>query len=383
MTAAAALVPAPTLADTPLPAAPRPAYFERSGPPRLILSSFPLLTLPVAAMVLFAPDQGVLAWLYFWLLGGTHVVVTLTVYGSRANRRHFTASPKTLAVFVVAPLLVLAVYAALAWVSLSDGVVPAAAVWFWAGVRVMNFLHLTRQSFGVLQLFKARTGGRFPAWGRWCENTTGLAAVAALMVTHAGGGVCPLLGMPPLYAPTLPVGWVVPLWVASVGVAVGLFAAAAVGLVRTSTAHGRWEAVAYFVAQFVGTMAAAFYLPLYLAALAMHYVEYHILMVPRVAAQPLDPASRIDRGYGWLRRRPVLFVAVVLLLSLLVTQGMGSMDFLPPAEGGAGAVAWGVALSAFDALILIHYLLEMFIWRFSDAHFRRSVAGVYFTRKSG
>lgn len=378
---AASLAPHPSLADTPPPAAPRPAYFERSGPPRLILASFPLLTLPVAVVVLFAPSQGLLAWLYFWLLGGTHVVVTLTVYGSRANRRHFTASPKMLAVFVVAPLLVLAAYTALAWVSLSDRTVPAAAAWFWAGVRVMNFLHLTRQTYGVLQLFKARAGGQFPAWGRGCENATGLAAVAALMVTHACGGVCPLLGVPPLYPPSLPAGWVVPLWVASVAAAVGLFVAAAVGLVRTRTARGGWEVAAYFVAQFVGTLAAAVYLPLYLAALAMHYAEYHILMVPRVAAQPLDPASRIDRGYGWLRGRPVLFVGVVLLLSLLVTQGMGSMDFLPPAGGGAGAVAWGVALSAFDALILIHYLLEMFIWRFSDPHFRRSMAGVYFTPK--
>jgi hypothetical protein len=49
---------------------------------------------------------------------------------------------------------------------------------------------------------------------------------------------------------------------------------------------------------------------------------------------------------------------------------------------GGGQLAWGVTLTAFDALILVHYLLEMFIWKFSDPHFRKSMAGVYFTPKA-
>lgn len=372
---AATLTPAASPTDTPMPAARRPAFFERPGPPRLILASFLFLTLPVAAMVLVLPAAGLLSWLYFWLFGGTHVVLTLSVYGSRANRRHFTASPRTLAVFVLAPVLIVAAYLAFYWLKVG-GSVPLAAVVFWAGVRFMNFFHLTRQTFGVLQLFKARAGGKFPAWGRRCENWCGMALVAALMVTHAAGGVCPLLGMTPLYPPSLPPEWAGPLWMGCVAAAVGLFAAAVVALVRTPTKRPKWEAVVYFAAQTAGTAAAAVFLPLYLAALAMHYVEYHVLMVPRVAAQPLDPASRLDRSYGWLRTRPVMFVGVVLLLSLLVTQGMGSMDFQPAAGGSA---AWGAALTAFDALILIHYVLEMFIWKFSDPHFRKSMDGVYFT----
>lgn len=379
---ATALAPAASLADTPPPVSHRPAYFERTGPPRLILASFLYLTLPVAAVVLLLPDSGILSWLYFWLFGGTHIVVTLTVYCSRANRRHFVSSPKMLAVFVLVPLLALASYLVFFGLKMG-GSVPLVAIWFWAFVRFMNFLHLNRQTFGVLQLFKARAGGKFPAWGRGCENAAGFALVAALMVTHAAGGVCPLLGVTPLYPPGLPMEWTVPLWVGCVGAAVGLFAAAVVGLVRTRTTRGRWEALLYFTAQFVGTFAAAVYLPLYLAALAMHYAEYHILMVPRIAAQPLDPASRIDRGFGWLRAKPVLFVGVILLLSLLVTQGMGSMDFQPPAELGGGTLAWGLTLVAFDALILVHYVLEMFIWKFSDPHFRKSMAGVYFTPKAG
>jgi hypothetical protein len=375
MNAAAAL--APSVTDTPAPAARRPAFFERPGPPRFILASFLFLTLPVAAMVLFARDSDTLSRLYFWLFGGTHIVITLTVYGSRANRRHFATSPKAAAVFVLAPVLMVAAYVALFGLKMT-GSVPLVAVAFWAVVRFMNFFHLTRQTFGVLQLFKARARAKFPAWGKHCENASGIALVAALLVTHAAGGVCPLLPLAPLYPASVGAEWTVPLWVGSVAAAVGFFVAAVVAILRTPANQGRRDAVLYFAAQTAGTLAAAFYLPLYLASLAMHYVEYHTLMVPRIAAQPLDPASRIDRSYGWLRARPVLFVGAVLLLGLMVTQGMGSMDFTPPADGTGGVYAWGVALTAFDALILVHYFLEMFIWKFSDPHFRRSMDGVYF-----
>lgn len=373
---------APALTDTPLPAVRPPAYFEKPGPANLILASFLFLTLPVAAMVLLLPDSDTLPRLYFWLFGGTHIVVTLTIYGSRANRAHFTGSKKTVAVFVVIPLLMLAAFVAFFGLKMA-GSVPLLAVWFWAFVRFMNFFHLTRQTFGVLQLFKARAKGKFPAWGRQCENATGYALVAALMVTHASGGICPLfLGMyEPLYPTSLSAEWLIPLWLLSVGAAVGLFAASVASLVKGKPVNGSWEAVLYFAAQFVGTFAAAFFLPLYLASLAIHYVEYHVLMVPRIAAQPLDPACRIDRGYGWLRARPVLLIGVILLLSALVTKGMGSMDFLPPAN--PNLLAWGVVLSLFDALILVHYFLEMFIWKFSDPHFRKSMSGVYFTPKAG
>ena len=379
---ATALRPSPTsLTDTPAPAVRPPAYFERRGPANVILASFAFLTLPVAAVVLLLPDADAPFRLYFWLLGGTHIVVTLTVYGSRANRSHFATDRRAVAVFVAAPVLIVAAYVACFSLKMA-GAVPLAAVAFWAFVRFMNFFHLTRQTFGVLQLFKARARGQFPAWGKRCENGTGLALVAALMVTHAAGGICPLfLGVSnPLYTPSLSAEWLIPLWLACVAAAVGLFAASAVGLVRAKPANGSREAVLYFAFQFLGTVAAAFFLPLYLASLAIHYVEYHVLMVPRIAAQPLDPECRIDRTFGWLRARPLAFVAVILILSALVTTGMGSMDFLPPAD--SELIAWGVVLSAFDALVLIHYVLEMFIWKFSDPHFRRSMNGVYFTPRA-
>ena len=55
------------------------------------------------------------------------------------------------------------------------------------------------------------------------------------------------------------------------------------------------------------------------------------------------------------------------------------MNLDRPSNGGAAA--WFMLLTAFDALVVCHYFLEMFIWKFSDPHFRKSMDGVYFAKR--
>ncbi len=353
---------------TPLPrvresAAPtEPGYFEQPGPIRLILGSFAFLTLPVAVMVCLLPNNAAASWLYVWLFGGTHIVLTLSIYGSRTNRQHFTGSTRSVLVFLAVPLALMAVTLAM-YVFQIGTTIPWLGVVFFGALRAFNFFHLTRQTFGVLQLFKARAKRSYPSWSKKAENASGLFLVLALMLTHAAGGWCP---------------WLMPesslllsaAWTGSLTFAIGLFAVA----MRPLGAEARW----YLTLQTVGTAAATIYLPLYLASLAMHYVEYHVLMVPRIRKLTLDPMSRIDRAYGWLRARPFCFVMALLGLSALVTSGMNTMDFAGPASATA---AWGLVLSAFDALVVIHYFLEMHLWKFSDPYIRKSLDGVYFSRK--
>src|SRR5262245_9384434 len=83
-------------ASTPPPAGtltgPRPVgYFERTLPPALILGTFFAVTLPMAAAVRWA-GTGVTVWVYLWLFGMTHFVLTLTVYLQSHNLRHFAAT---------------------------------------------------------------------------------------------------------------------------------------------------------------------------------------------------------------------------------------------------------------------------------------------------
>jgi hypothetical protein len=339
-----------------------PGYFEQPGPIRIILGSFFFLTIPIGLLVCLLPDNPALAWLYVWLLGGTHIVLTLSVYGSRMNRAYFMGSPRAALTFFCVPILLLGLSVAMFAFQLGEAW-PWLAVVFFGGLRLFNFFHLTRQTFGVLQLVKARQKRPQPAWCKRAENASGLFLVLALMLTHASGGWCPWLQTESSLVLQLD-------WSASVVLAIGLFAI-------TLRYLGN-EARLYFTLQSLGTLAATIYLPLYLASLAMHYVEYHVLMVPRIRHQQLDETSRVDRAYAWLRSRPWAFIGMLLALSALVTSGMSVMSFESPS---VPTYAWGLILTAFDALVVIHYFLEMHLWKFSDPYIRKSLDGVYFSKK--
>ena len=112
--------------------------------------------------------------------------------------------------------------------------------------------------------------------------------------------------------------------------AVGLLAALLTGY-AVAERRGRSvrKSVLYLLAQTASAALAIVFLPLYLATLAMHYVEYHVVMAPRCFQAPLDPRSRLDRWFDGLRRRPILFYGVIIGVAgaamLVVRESMDSM----------------------------------------------------------
>jgi hypothetical protein len=395
-----AALPAPP-AQTPPPAAaltlspPAAGYFERPLPAAVILGSFAAVTLPVGALVLLRPNSP-LTWVYLWLFGMTHFVLTFTVYLTRDNLRYFASSRRNVAVFFAVPVAIFVLFDLLHTFRVG-ALFPVFALFFWGAIRLFDFAHLNRQTFGVLQLFKGRTGVKFPPTLRKLENSYLLAFVLVLMTTFLAGGVCPLLqpgGWLTVYplaeatgARQLPLDALQAAWVGLAGVTAALFGLVLAGFRRVwkqSPGRGGFPAaVTYLLLQSIGAGMAALFLPLYLAALAIHYVEYHVLMVPRWAAVRLDPSSRLDRSFGWLRARPVAFYAVVVAVAAVVTAGsfagMGMMGRTPEAlSQPAGYLA---LIAIFDGIFVFHYFVEMFIWRFSDPHFRRTLAGLYFAPK--
>src|SRR5438105_1185702 len=88
-----ATAPAPVSVDvTPPPARPLAlGFFDRPGPARLIVGTFAAVTLPLAAVTALRPS-GELLWVYIWLFGMTHFVLTLTVYLQWQNLRHFAGT---------------------------------------------------------------------------------------------------------------------------------------------------------------------------------------------------------------------------------------------------------------------------------------------------
>ena len=71
----------------PIPAEPVTApvaYFQKGVPSNLILGAFFAITLPLAAFITLDNTQ-LLLWVYIWLFGMTHFIVTFTIYMNRAQ----------------------------------------------------------------------------------------------------------------------------------------------------------------------------------------------------------------------------------------------------------------------------------------------------------
>lgn len=394
MTAVAA-PPAPAVDVTPPPARSLAlGFFDRPGPGRLIVASFALVTLPLAAVTALRPS-GQLLWVYLWLFGMTHFVLTLTVYLQWDNLRHFAGSWRNRALFFGLPVAIFVLFDLLhaGRVGVSF---PVFALWFWGAVRLLDFNHFNRQSFGVYQLFKSRTRVRFTPRLKRAENLFFGALTLLLFVTFLSGGLAPVLqpGGPlsvwdgkGIVEPVLPTGaaqWAF----AGLGViALSLGGWCVAGLVRQWRAGGKPAglglALGYFGVQTAAALMATVSFPLYVAALAVHYVEYHVLMYPRCFHSRLDASARVDRWFGKLRASRVVFYAAVLAAAGLVTAcaaaGMGSMGRYP--EVFNEPRGYLVLIAAFDGLFVFHYVVEMFIWRFADPHFKRQLAGLYFAPK--
>ncbi len=415
-TATTSTTPLPTdLASTPAPRAPaKLGYFQQALPTNTILLTFIVVTLPLAAITLLRPDT-ILLWVYIWLFGMTHFVITLTVYLQSQNLKHFASTWRNRLYFFAVPVVVFVGFD-LVHAFQVGARFGLFAILFWSAIRLLDFNHFNRQSFGVYQLYKGRTGVKFPLWIKRCENLFFCAMTGMLFITFLSGGLFPLLQ---------PGGWLTiwpvesifeapkfPLEVqdlaarigldaspiavvnglqtaAALGLvaSVGLLLAAVVGIVRSWSAAGRpaglTPALLYFGFQTVSACLAVVSFPLYIAALAIHYVEYHVLMIPRCFHTPLDEGSRLDRAFGKLRSHRGLFYAVVIAVAGFVTvaaaAGMGAMGRNP--ESLAEPFDYLLLVAVFDGLFVFHYFIEMLIWKFSDPFFRKSLVGLYFAPK--
>lgn len=367
-----------------------PGFFQKRWPVALVLAAFPALALPMAAAVLLSADN-LLLWVYIWLFGMTHFVVTLALYARSENLRHFASTRSNRLVFFAVPVGLFVAFDLYHALRVGAAFPLVGAVVF-AVVRLADFNHFNRQSFGVLQLFKARTGAKPAPAAKRVENQYFLSLAGLLFVSFLAGGTCPLaqpggpltvgpLAADGLFPALLPLPATQVVWAGLAAVAAGLFVAVMANLWKAAgDRRGFAAAVAYVLVQTAAALMAAAYFPLYLAALAVHYVEYHVLMAPRCLRAKLDPASRLDRAYGAVRARPVVFYALVLAVAGLVTlsarAGMGMMGRDP---GAAGRPFEYLALIAvFDGLFVFHYFVEMFVWRFGDPHFRKELSGLYF-----
>ncbi len=365
-------------------------FFQQDWPANVILATFFVLTLPLAVLA-WHNNSHIALWMYVWLFGMTHFVLTFSIYLNRANLVHFASSRKNQVLFFVLPAgLFVGMY--LLQVLQVREAFPLFAIGLGVVIRFFDFTHFSRQAFGVMQMFKGQSGRIFPKEWKKLENYYGFSMTLLLMVTFLGGGINPLLQaggpftlaeIPSLTNPIVPIfvlQYAEIVLLVVMGTFLGLLVQRYCRMERKPADSHFNKPLAYLILQTLSGMLAVFSSVLYLATLAIHYVEYHVLMIPRCFNIPLDQTSAVDRFFGRLRKSAVRFYAVVLFFAGLVTiclylgaRAMGMSDVY-----SNGPPSYLLIISLFDGLFVFHYLVESLIWRFSDPYFRKSLGGLYF-----
>ncbi len=325
-------------------------------PRTLVLGSFAVVALPLAAYVLAAGLHKPVVELYFVVFGMTHFFLTFAVYLSSANVKHFASSPRNVVAFFIAPLVPFVGIAAWYGLGLSERFLLASTILFTV-IRGLDFYHLSRQSFGVLQLFKGRLRG-IPVWVRTAENLFFLSLAALVFSTFASNLQ---------FDPSSPLAW------ALIALSSALMVAVLSGYARgvRSGADKRQTALAlvYFGIQTGAALLAVYRTNLYMASLAVHYVEYHVIMAPRVFQSPIDAK---DRALAVVRRSPLFLYAPLLLLGLLYWVMLSVQG-----RFAGGPLGPRFVVHVFDGIFVFHYVIEMSIWKFSDPYFRKSLGPLY------
>jgi hypothetical protein len=113
---------------------------------------------------------------------------------------------------------------------------------------------------------------------------------------------------------------------------------------------------------------------LYTASLAMHYVEYHVIIFPRLFRFELHPESRADRIAGWLRRHKLAFYAGLALVACFVSREL--WPAVMQRFGSPGA-PW-LVFNLLSGIFVVHYFIEAFIWKFRDPYYRASLGPMYY-----
>jgi hypothetical protein len=374
-----------------LPQVATAGYIQRPLPIAIILSAFFVFTLPLAYLASAHPDSPgflKLELLYLCGLGVTHFVITPFIYLQSSNLTYFASTWRNRLIYFAIPIAIFAGFNLYRTLELAV-LLPAFDIGFRLLIRALDFQHFGRQSFGVLQLFKARAGAKFPAWQKRAEVIFSWTVPALLLTTFLRGGKIDSPGSHPA------------LLAASVLFAVVLAAAFAIvmlGMIRTARSAERPTALfapsAYFILQAGSCLLAFVNTALYGFALAMHFVEYHVLMMPRICKAPLDESHAPDRLLSRLRSNRVILYAVIVIAAIGVSflTGLGTSALsamiaqaasMWRSLGGGSTVSgsYTAFLAIFDGIFVFHYFVEMFIWKFSEPHYRQTLGPLYFAKK--
>lgn len=345
----------------------------------IIFLSFFLLAVPVAFLQV-SPDvpEHLGRWLtlgYAIIFGNTHFAITWALYLNSANLRHFASTPGRKAVYFLGPPVILVAF----WyLGVRQAPTPgtSAFILFTVAFTAIDYFHAVRQSFGVYEMFRSRTGARFPSWMPNVDNGYFLALWALQIITFIRGLTNGFAGA---FDPADPF------------TRMGLAATAVLLVLMLRSLASAWQsgedrnavlaALGYLVLQSASALMVVYQARLFVASLAMHYVEYHVLMAPRLFTVPLETSSGADRASGWFRRHRLgFYLALLLIATWASSASLFSMGGLPVRPDGP-QFGWYL-VNMMNGIFMAHYFIEAFVWKFGNPFYRQTLGPVYFAAQS-
>lgn len=331
-------------------------YFQRPLAIALTFGTFFAIVLPLVWLRVSPNDSPLLPYLVLGEavgLGTSHFFLTLAIYLQPSQLKYASSTWLRRLTYFGLPALILLGFA---WVESWPLrlAAPRAATYFYLAVRFADFFHVGRQSVGVLQIWKMPLRESLPAWTRHAENVLFIGIALLQWQTYAAGGTFPAARMS-AWLPALLLG--------------GLFLAIAVQyLVPLSvpgTRRAALLALGYLVTQTICAATAAYATWLYLTVLAVHYLEYHLLMAPRCFGESESAHSGV---LGFFRRGAVFYGMLAAIVVLFEARSFVVSE----------SFALRFAVHIFDGIFLLHYVLDGFLWKFRNPFYRAQLYPLYF-----
>jgi hypothetical protein len=289
-------------------------------------------------------------------LGTTHFFVTLAVYLQPSQLQYANSSWARRFTYFALPVLILLLFA---WVEAwpLKALAPAGATYFYLVVRFADFFHVGRQSVGVLQIWKTPLKEVLPSWTRHAENALFVGLALLQLETYAFGGTFPADRMS---------AWLPALLLA--GLFLMIVVQYLVPLAAAETRKAGLLALSYLVMQAVCSALAVYATWLYLTVLALHYIEYHLLMAPRCFGESAGPKTGV---LGFLRRGGVFYGLMAVVVVLFEARSFVVSE----------SIALRYAVHIFDGIFMLHYVLDAFLWKFHNPYYRSQLYPLYFQRR--
>ena len=348
-------------------------FLARPLPLAIIFGGFFCLTLPLVVLESAGAFEG---WsisptfVFVAVFGMSHFLVTFPVYLNKTNLQHFTSTRRYVFLHFVVPVAIVGVIALAYYLRTWNrgySMVAIFGFWVFLAARGLDFYHVVRQSFGVLELTKGQARLKFPPFTKLVARSLFMTFFLLQMHTFVHDKA---------FTPDV-------LSMSLVAIAGGLFVwliAAYLRQLYASNADDKSYAlipIGYLVCQATCAAMAAYRTELYLASLAMHYLEYHVLMHPRVFAHLREDESIGDRLMGLFKRNQWFFYAGLLALSLFLYMGPRVFNGYEHPLGAQGWIFWVFVIQSIIGTL--HFYVDSLLWRFSNPFYRKTLGPLYFS----